>query len=287
LGQARKHIKSGGLVSLYGDSKSGKTVLCLKVLEKHNPILLHGPHIQTEAEFWRIIGNKLNVPSLGIASRSSSEEQEREREAQVVGGGGPFPGSITRRAAETFAHREDKGIASTFNYGPHEVVEQLRDSRRPVVIDDFHAVPKDVQQGIIMRMKPAIDFGVTLVVVSIPEEIGDMLSGLTRPGEAVARSAKVESPLWEPDEIRQIAEKGFAALNMRVSKIAIDTLTRRAYRNPLLMQDFCLNLCFGLGVERTLSEPTDFEISAADIDRVVAGIAAQYEPGYRAYLGST
>src|SRR5687768_1127977 len=52
---------AGGLVNVYGASRSGKTVMCLTLLKDREPVLLHGGLIDTEDQFWSQLAKGLSL----------------------------------------------------------------------------------------------------------------------------------------------------------------------------------------------------------------------------------
>ena len=54
---------TGTLVVITGASKSGKTVLCHKVVERERYISLSGSQIQSQADFWEQMAEQLDLPA--------------------------------------------------------------------------------------------------------------------------------------------------------------------------------------------------------------------------------
>ncbi len=54
---------TGTLVVITGASKSGKTVLCHKVVERERYISLSGSQIQSQSDFWEQIAEQLDMPA--------------------------------------------------------------------------------------------------------------------------------------------------------------------------------------------------------------------------------
>ena len=126
-------------------------------------------------------------------------------------------------------------------------------------------------------------------MISVPEQTEDIIdrlnsSGVIKGGEIKARCTAHETPLWTPEEIRQIAAMGFAALNADVDAGTVEKLTKNAYRNPLLMQSYCLRLCHKLKIERTFAERKRFAVPDATADEILRHTAAAYQETYAAYL---
>ena len=275
-------IGAGGLVSIYGDSKSGKTVLSLKILEKLNPILLHGPHIKNEEMFWSVLAGKLQLGGEHAVTHRNAIGAETRAGLKVSIAGGPA--KLEADVGRQDSQKNDIEIRNVFSTKSHDIIDRLIEVARPIVVDDFHAIPKEAQKEIIYKLKPAIDRGIAIVVISVPEQTEEMVQSLSSRGEIAARHAKIEAPLWEPDEIRQIPLKGFSVLNVSMNGAAIEILTKNAYRNPLLMQAYCRRLCYDLGIDRTLPSNRQFDVSAEKVRDVIRRVAEEYRPGYSDYL---
>jgi hypothetical protein len=73
-------------------------------------------------------------------------------------------------------------------------------------------------------------------------------------------------PDWSAADLGQIATSGFKALNVGYTKPLIDVFVREAEGSPLLMQQFCWNLCYDLEIEHagvtTRHVPLDFDPTA-------------------------
>jgi len=276
-------LLKGGLVNVYGDTKSGKTVLCCKLLERRNPILLHGDFIRKEEQFWRQLANALAIGDYQIQNSFTqrTDAQTRRALAKFRVFGTEFGGEGGSEAVDTGS--EGHEIRTTTE--PSDVVRELIRTRRPVIIDDFHRAEKAAREAIIEKCKAFTDHGVVLVLVSIPNELGAPSYQGEKADERVGREAAQRSPLWEKKEIRQIGEKGFAALNVVINDDALDHFTSLAYRNPLLMQLYCLRLCVEKGLEKTSDTEQHWVLSQEEVRNIVRECACGYDASFAAYLG--
>jgi hypothetical protein len=280
----KSQLENGGLISVYGDSKSGKTVLCMKILEPYNPILLRGPLIQTEDIFWNVLAKKLGLPRETAYKTNASHGGKIDGRLELTLGNDDLPVKLTTAFGGEETRAGFREVMESFTTFEHDIVDRLSEHKRPLVIDDFHSVPKDVQRAIVFKLKPAIDVGVSIVVISIPEETKEIIQSLTS-DETTGRYAMIPAPQWINDDIKQIPHRGFRALKVVIDDLAVDRMVKAAYFNPLLMQDYCRQLCIELGVERTLDSETRFAVEPRRLDRIVWNTASRYEATYAAYLG--
>ncbi len=132
--------------------------------------------------------------------------------------------------------------------------------RRALIIDNFHDVDRRLQGPLIKSFRPFMDEKGTVVLISVPdvaEVFLEIKRGRSTPdpviGELLARSVPEEAPKWTEGEIRRIADVGFRTLKVRVTDKTLSVLTRFAFRNPLLMQKHCSELCFNLGIDEALA----------------------------------
>jgi hypothetical protein len=275
-------LGAGGLVSVYGDSKSGKTVLSLKVLEYMDPIAVHGPHIESEDAFWTVLARKLGLGDeyTVVRQRGGILESKSAIKGSINAGAFKLEADIAQKSEA----KDGTELKDVFSRDSHEVIDRLIQANRPIVIDDFHRIPKSVQRQIIHKLKPAVDRGISVVVVSIPEETEEIVQSLNSRGEIAARHAKIEAPLWQPSEIRQIAERGLGVLNVSLDAETVDFLTKNSYRNPLLMQAYCRQLCFNLGIDKTSTSSRKFVVPRDEARAAIRQVAEEYRQGYSDYL---
>jgi hypothetical protein len=134
---------------------------------------------------------------------------------------------------------------------------------RPIVIEDFHWVSKNVQSALIRSFKPLLDAGGTAILISVPDVAQQFLdtarSGTKADeilGDLLAKTVSVPAPRWKKHEIREIAVRGFKTLNLDLPEWVLPILTRFAFSNPLLMQKHCAELCFKLEIKHSYETPT-------------------------------
>lgn len=161
---------------------------------------------------------------------------------------------------------------------------------RPIVIEDFHWVAKNVQAAIIRSFKPLLDKRGKAILISVPDVAQEFLdtarSGTKVDeilGDLLGKSVSIPAPQWRDPDIREIAIRGFKTLRVGLPDWAIAILTRFAFRNPLLMQKHCAELCFVLGIKagcdvtRNYTPTTDqliaaFQNVASENGRLFTGI---------------
>jgi hypothetical protein len=129
-------------------------------------------------------------------------------------------------------------------------ISGLRQSRIPVVIDDYHYIPKDIQGGIVRALKPLIFDGLAVVAIAIPHRRYDAVKVEK---EMTGRISPITIPTWKLDELIFISETGFGLLNYKLSDTIQNKMSAEAIGSPHLMQEFCRGLCKQYNLERSES----------------------------------
>lgn len=127
----------------------------------------------------------------------------------------------------------------------------LRGAGLPLIIDDFHYLPRDLQGNIIRALKPLIFDGLPVAVIAIPHRRYDSVK-VER--EMAGRISSIEIPSWSESELAYIPNTGFALLGYNVEAHSVRGLTVEAIGSPHLMQDFCRGISRLVGAEYATSK---------------------------------
>lgn len=219
-----------------GPTKSGKTVLIQKVLGERPTLLLEGGLIGSIDAFWDQLAYKLNIADTATKGQSGTAGNT----ATVEGSGG-VPGFVQGKAANASTTTETDFSQLTYsNVKSLAVIDRLRTTETPLVIDDFHYVDATVQLAVIRALKGAVQDGLTLFLVAVPHRAFDPLQA---EDEVNGRFSHVEIPSWSLDDLVQIPTNGFEALNVAVPAAIIRRICSDSFGNPLLVQEICSELC--------------------------------------------
>ncbi|MGW5012620.1 AAA family ATPase [Micromonospora chalcea] len=222
------------ILSISGPTKTGKTVLVRRVLRDLEAIRVSGGDIKSAADLWINVGDDLGLQTVYESSRQYTDTETRTLtgELQV-----PAIGKASRSGQESVATAlADK----TGRSRPIEVAARraLRESLIPLVIDDFHYIPVEVQTEIVRSLKDLVFDGLPVIVIAVPHRAYDVIR-VER--EMTGRVQQMKIDFWSQDELRGIASKGFSALNViDESGVIGERLARECFASPHLMQDFCL-----------------------------------------------
>ena len=139
----------------------------------------------------------------------------------------------------------------------------------PLVVDDFHYIPRDMQGGIVRALKPLIFDGLPVAIIAIPHRRYDALKVEK---EMTGRISPIDIPVWSEDELRFIPETGFALLNYQLPSEISKRLAAEAIGSPHLMQDFCRGISQTLQVEK-VGRMTTLEVNTDQLNGVFTNVA--------------
>ncbi len=272
------------LLTVTGMTKCGKTVLANTMVPKDRSIWVPGGSVESLDDFWGFVNSRLGTVS-GVDDARTDGEQglvQGAAETQLgfpqvgLGAKASAGGSRGRSSARTVTYRRSASPKIT-------ALEELHKNQIPVVIDDFHHIPKAVQGQVVRNLKALIFGGLPVVLLAVPHRRFD---AVRVEDEMTGRIEHITIEGWSPAELAEIPRKGFPLLNVAVAEAMLRRLQPECFGSPHLMQEFCLRLCRSAGIttpareQRTLGEPPDwgafFHTIAADMakatfDRLAKG----------------
>jgi hypothetical protein len=95
--------------------------------------------------------------------------------------------------------------------------------------------------------------------------------------DLTGRISRVDFDYWQVEDLKQIAEKGFLALGMRVSDSTTSALASESCGSPQLMQMLCLGLTRHFNIPETLNPPQSVGVSLRDLALVCIRALASVE----------
>jgi hypothetical protein len=121
-----------------------------------------------------------------------------------------------------------------------ERIEKLIAKDIPLVIDDFHYIPRDVQPRIAQQMKNAASAGLRIICLSVPHRGDDPIRNNT---DLAGRFFSVTFDFWTDDDLTEIAATGFPLVGFPSVPDFNGLLAREALKSPQIMQTLCLEAC--------------------------------------------
>ena len=242
---ARAIATPNRIVSLSGPTKTGKTVLCRKVLGQREYVWIDGGEVKSDTNFWDQIRSELRIATETTVSDGTDSG---------VSGGVNFV-VTTANGSHLMKQSETK----KFNGGLGEILDHLQSGRIIVVVDDFHYIEKDHRVTLMRNMKGAVFNGLKVVLLSVTHRTFDAIEAET---ELTGRFSSVILPPWSRVDLEQIPRLGFDALNVKYGENLIGYLSGEAQESPFLMQKFCWEICFDSDIESSsmiIKNKIDFE----------------------------
>lgn len=233
------------VISISGPSKSGKTVLIERVVDRDNLIAVSGSDIQSANALWDRVLDWMGAPS--TQSKATTIAAASGKSGQIGGTIG-FPMSVVKGSASASLQSgttTTEGSTETYiRGGMTQVQKEISGSSFCILVDDFHYIPSELQVEIGRQIKTAAERGVRIIVASVPHRSDDVVRSNS---ELRGRTQNIDTGFWTNSELLQIANFGFNALNMHLSGDAVAQLAKNACGSPQLMQRICLNLSLALG----------------------------------------
>ncbi len=236
-----------------GPTKSGKTVLCTRVLDAgYKHVLVEGGQIRIEADFWTNLCHQLNVAQSATNAKTESDG------SQTTGGlTGGIPGVIGATGSQSLIRTTQTSLSAAYQNVPMlAALGKLMDESIALLVDDFHYIPVEVQRAIIQALKGPIFKGLSVILLAVPHRAFDPI---TVEDELQGRFRHVPIPPWTMDDLVLIPERGFAALNVICSTALRDRISSESFGNPLLVQEICSEICARAGIFVRSDTPTTLD----------------------------
>lgn len=248
--ELRKYLQTKyKVLSVSGPTKTGKTVLVRRVIPRREGVWISGGQVDSLDRFWELVLHETG----GHTEVAAASGTDKETEGSA--GGGVEANLIVAKIGAKSEVRERTGSSQTTTttrkVSPATAaVQALREQGRPLVVDDFHYISREVQEKIVRALKDLVFEGVPVILISVPHRAFDAVK-VER--EMTGRVAQLSVPVWKDVELAQIAQKGFEALKVNAASEVLERLIRESFSSPHLMQDFCGELCRSHGVHETLA----------------------------------
>lgn len=227
----------GTLISITGASKSGKTVLCHKVIPPDLLVDLSGSQIQKQEDFWQQISEKLDLPE---ETQTTTVEQRTDGMKAGIKGNAALV-----LANGEYSRTNASGVNRAVKTGRNNsvIMKGIIEQKKVLVIDDFHYIEKEVQLYIARTLKTELFKGLKAILLSLPHRSDDAVK---QNSDLIGRTTYIEIEPWDKEELGQIAALGFDKLEMGITEEEKERLAVESIGSPQLMQELCLNLAYEL-----------------------------------------
>jgi hypothetical protein len=263
------------LLSISGSTKSGKTVLVVKILPKQSSFWIPGGLVEDLNSFWGIVLEKTG----GYTSISDTTSENKNISSGRVMTGSIKPAGIGADINSQFSESNQNESSQTLSRTIHSAssaINQLVHHKLPLVIDDFHYIHPSTQKLIIRSLKEPIFDGLPVILITVPHRASDVIRVEK---EMTGRVKQLPIPAWKTNELEKIAELGFKVLNVQCTPEIIGKMAKESFDSPHLMQEFCLALCKANGIHETqssliqLQEPEDWPSFFRNMDSNISKVA--------------
>ncbi|WP_300347749.1 ATP-binding protein [Clostridium sp.] len=219
---------SGTLISIIGASKMGKTVLCEKVIDFNKQVNISGADFSSGEVFWEVIAKKIGLPlEENIKEYRSINESEKYSKTEV------------------FALTKDR------------VINYFVENDKVLILDDFHYASEEAQKNIASHLKDAIRRNFRAIIISLPHRAD---TPIRKNSDLVGRLSLIDIEYWKKNELKEIAIKGFAKLNVKISDEIAEEIAMESLTSPQLMQYICLTISILSKIDSGLCKEIDKDI---------------------------
>lgn len=239
----KKALRSSGrLISITGASKTGKTVLCHKVVEQERIIDLSGAQIQSREDFWNQIAEKIHF---SLEVQMTTIEQNKSGVSVSVDRKGEIPFLALAKASGQIStdNSTGKNIAVKDIRSSNAMINYMIANNKVLVIDDFHYINDELQLYIARILKTALFNGLKAILLSLPHRADD---AIRHNPDLIGRTSFIEIEAWTVEELQEIATRGFNLLHLNIDEDCSYLLAYESITSPQLMQQNCFNLAYGM-----------------------------------------
>ena len=203
-----------------GPTKSGKSVLCHRVLGQGKLLVVEGGQVQTEAEFWSHVSHQLNIAAQKTKTKTIQSGDKKQFSGTVGWSlGAKFQG-------QTSIETQDGSTSSTkyLRVDKIDCINAMLENSACLLVDDFHYIERDVQKAIIQGVKGPVMNGLTVFLLAVPHRAFDPV---TVENEVEGRFKHIEIPDWDMEDLFESRRLAFPRLMSSVPKIFKEKFARK------------------------------------------------------------
>ncbi|WDF35287.1 ATP-binding protein (plasmid) [Arthrobacter agilis] len=229
----------GKFIFVHGATKVGKTTIVEGAVKKLDlSIWFNSQNLrQGPADLWSGLASALKQPVEEALSNDKSDKSKWNFIGSL--------GFLSNHAGgeHVVGSSRSQTFSIELSHKIPQVLELLAADGHKValVLDDFHFIENEqTRADILQALKPVGNKGVSTIVITLP------FRDDSRPITAANLSGRTEylpMPLWSLDELKSIADTGFASLNVFATEDDTTLLAQNSFGSPQIMQDLCLQLC--------------------------------------------
>ncbi|MBK1632634.1 hypothetical protein CKO31_18180 [Thiohalocapsa halophila] len=247
-------------IALKGESKCGKSWLRQKNLP--NAIVVQCRLGRGAIDIYVDALSQLGV-SFVVSDTTTGKIEGRVEATGAVGEGllskvFGLTGSASASAGASRESIQGKGVVGRDINDLRYVAELIRESRRHLVVEDFHYLSVEERRKLAFDLKALWDYGLYVVIIGVWSQ-SNLLIYLNP--DLTGRIEEV-SVYWSTDDLKGVLDTGGAALNLRFNAEFADELANLSYGNAGILQTLTIRALDALEIvtaPRTSVEIADKE----------------------------
>lgn len=251
----------GQVISLSGPSKSGKTVLIERVVGADNLIPVGAAQVSSPGALWERALDWMEAPNERTSGRSVSEGASHQGGVKVEGNAVVVRGEVSGVTSSSTGEQSSDTVRHA-RRGMHDVAREIAKSDFVLLVDDFHYMPREVQEEVAKQIKEAVRLDIKIVTASVPHRADDVVRANP---ELRGRVHALDLGYWQREDLVQIAQLGFAKLNVLVDDPTLTRFATESAGSPQLMQAICLQACFFWNLREASEEPRRLTLAEHDL----------------------
>jgi hypothetical protein len=288
-GRFEKELKTGlrsaGMMCLLtGPSKTGKSTLYTTVLAEMGriPLQISCNSGLSAEEFWR--KPLENIQSSRVTTQNSNKNTQTEMGVAVKGGfSWTWLATLIGEGKLGITHGHSEGeVREKILAKPSSshLVPLLKYTNLTLVIDNFHYLTNETQKVVFQELKEVCEAQISVIVIATTHHGADLIRANQ---EIVGRVQHIDLARWSEVDLKKIAEKGFAALNLEFDPVIFIRIADECAGLPIIMQQTCAQLFIERDLESVDAE-ANVSFTAQDGWSALHGVAKRcygiLEPAY-------
>lgn len=235
---------------------------------REEAVWVDGGIVSAEEDFWQTIVEQLDL------FQSSERQKSTEVQGEVGGKGSAEANLLIAKGTAELNSKISLGRVTTTSSAQTlssrvAAIKGLAENKIPLVVDDFHYIPREMQGGIIRALKPLVFEGLPVVVIAIPHRRYDAMKVEK---EMTGRISAVDIPPWTEAELQYIPNTGFSVLGYNSPTQLTTELASQSIGSPHLMQDFCRSICNTLNLQPARGR-IELQVSSDQVQAVYKNVA--------------
>ncbi|GAB3123657.1 hypothetical protein GCM10027056_15980 [Glaciibacter psychrotolerans] len=243
--------QGGAFIPVLGVTKLGKTTLVKGVMQRGAHVYVPAQELTTgSSALWSRLATALEIPSSTTKGKVVGDKTKWGFFGKFgvtvpgfnAGAGSNVEGEHSLDKSTGANYEVELSTAVTEAMRLLAVAAEAKSDHPPVIVlDDFHFVTDtQTRRELLLALRPVMENDATLILASLPgREHDEAYDGTNLDG----RLTPVMVPIWDREELREIATRGFATLKVTPQPGVVDKLIEQSYGSPQIMQQLCLNLC--------------------------------------------